>query len=111
MRGGLCIAVIEKECLAVVWALKLFHIYLYGQDFTIEIDHRLFVWLDRMKNSNARLTRWALQIQPYHLTMKHRSGTKNVNADGLSCPAVERVEDERKSKENSCPPSCKGEGM
>ena len=29
----------EKECLAVVWALKTFHTYLYGQRFKIQSDH------------------------------------------------------------------------
>ena len=33
-------AVVEKECLAIVWALQLFHISLYGQAFTTEEDHQ-----------------------------------------------------------------------
>ena len=31
---------IEKECLAVIWALKFFHVYLYGQPFAIQTDHQ-----------------------------------------------------------------------
>ena len=79
---------IEKECLAIVWALKFFNTYLYGQAFTIEIDHQPLSWLHRMKNSNARLTRWALAIQPYQFEIKHRRGQENGNADGLSRGAL-----------------------
>ena len=30
----------EREMLAIVWALEHFHLYLYGSEFTIVIDHR-----------------------------------------------------------------------
>ncbi|XP_068240045.1 uncharacterized protein [Palaemon carinicauda] len=33
-------SVIEKECLAVVWAVKKFYQYLYGKAFVIESDHQ-----------------------------------------------------------------------
>ena len=74
----------EKECLAIVWELRHFHHYLYGQQFTIETDHRPLTWLDRAKSSNARLARWALTVQPYNFTMRYRKGSQNANADGLS---------------------------
>ena len=77
-------SVIEKECLAIVWALKCFHTYLYGRSFTIETDHRPLAWLDRMKNANARLTRCTIMLQPYRFTIGHRKGSQNGNADGLS---------------------------
>ena len=77
-------SLVEKECLAIVWSLQMFHVYLYGQRFVIETDHQPLSWLHRMKNSNQRLTRWALAIQPYCFEMHHRSGSKNGNADGLS---------------------------
>ena len=28
-----------EECLAIVWVLRFFYTYLYGQSFTIETDH------------------------------------------------------------------------
>ena len=50
-------SVIEKKCLAIVWSLQVFHIYLYGQKFSIATDHLPLSWLGRMKNNNQRLTR------------------------------------------------------
>jgi len=37
-----------------------------------------------MKNSNARLTRWALALQPFDFEILHRPGATHTNADGLS---------------------------
>ena len=40
------------------------------------------------EKSNARLTRWALAIQPHQFEDKHRRGQENGNADGLSRGAL-----------------------
>ena len=55
-----------------------------GKAFTIQTDHRSLEWLDRMKENNARLTRWSLLLQPYQYTVEHKPGVKNGNADTLS---------------------------
>ena len=77
-------AVIEKECLAIVWALGFFYPYLYGQHFVVETDHQPLKWLQQMKNKNQRLTRWALSLQPFKCDIRHRAGAEHKNADGLS---------------------------
>ena len=77
-------ATIEKECLAIVWALKQFRIYLYGVPFVIETDHKPLIWLQKMKNTNQRLTRWAITVQQYQYEIRHRPGVQHGNADGLS---------------------------
>ena len=77
-------ATIEKECLAIKLAVEAFSVYLLGRHFTIQTDHRSLEWLDRLKGSNAKLTRWSLALQPYHFTIKHRPGAQNNNADALS---------------------------
>ena len=104
---------IEKECLAIVWALKFFNTYLYGQVFTIETDHQPLSWLHRMKSSNARLTRWALAIQPYQFEIKHRRGQENGNADGLSrgALAIDCCEMTAISSDETHDPHREGEGM
>ena len=55
-----------------------------SQEFIAEKDHKALSWLNRMKDTNARLTRWALQIQPYRFELKYGTGNENANAGGLS---------------------------
>src|SRR4029434_5917118 len=77
-------AAVELECLAVKWALDSLKYYLIGRDFTLETDHRALQWLGRMKDSNARITRWFLALQPYRFTVRYRAGKQNIVADFLS---------------------------
>lgn len=73
-----------EECLAIVWALKYFKYYLYGQAFTIFTDHKPLTWLNTMKNSNHCLTRWILTLQEYRYEIHYRPGAQNKDANGLS---------------------------
>ena len=87
-------ATIEKECLGIVCALKHFEVYLLGQEFTICTDHKALKFLQRMKNNNSRLTRWALAIQPFQYVIIHKPGLDNTNADGLSRQAWDEEDNE-----------------
>lgn len=75
---------VEKELLAVVWGIQKFSPYLYGREFVLQSDHLPLQHLDQMKNSNSRLMRWAMQLQPYAFTFKAIPGKENVGADFLS---------------------------
>nr|XP_034307430.1 uncharacterized protein LOC117682907 [Crassostrea gigas] len=77
-------AVIEKECLAVVWGIQKFHQYLYGREFLLETDHQPLTYLNKAKTENSRLMRWALQLQPYRFRIMAIKGSDNVGADYLS---------------------------
>ena len=55
---------VEKECLAIVLAIKHFRAYLLGKPCIVQTDHRALQWLQRFRERNARLTRWSLQLQP-----------------------------------------------
>ena len=77
-------SVIEKECLAIVWAIQKFQNYLYGKEFTLETDHQPLVYLNKSKVANARLMRWALALQPFKIRLESIKGSENVGADFLS---------------------------
>lgn len=77
-------AVIEKECLAIVWAVNKLQLYLHGREFQLETDHQPLVWLNTAKISNARVMRWALLLQPYRFVIRSIEGLNNVGADLLS---------------------------
>ena len=44
---------IEKECLAIVWGIKRFYLYLYGVPFVLQTDHEPLKHMDSAKYTNA----------------------------------------------------------
>ena len=74
---------IQKECLAIVFAMKQFRHYLLGRPFTVMTDHAPLQWLSAQKMEGL-LCRWALALQEYTFKIVHRKGTLNGNADALS---------------------------
>ena len=72
-------SIVEKECLAIRLAVQMFRVYL----FAIQTDHRSLEWLDRLKETNNRLMRWSLALQPFLFTIKYHTGKANANADAL----------------------------
>ncbi len=77
-------AAVEKEALAVKWAVLELRYYLLGRKFTLITDHAPLQWMARAKDTNVRVTRWFLALQDFHFVVRHRAGTANGNADGLS---------------------------
>ena len=74
----------EKECLAIVWAINKYDKYLHGTDFTLQTDHEALKYLECAKFNNARIMRWAIALQPYHMKVEHIRGSMNCGADYLS---------------------------
>ena len=62
---------VEKECLAIIWAVKKFHNYLYGAEFVLETDHNTLQYLDKAKFVNARVMRWAMFLQQYKMKVQY----------------------------------------
>ena len=74
---------IQRECLAIVYALKQFRHYLLGRKFRLVTDHEPLQWLSAQKMQGL-LCRWALAIQEYDFDIVYRKGSMNGNADALS---------------------------
>jgi len=76
-------SVIQKECLAIVFALEQFKHYLLGRPFELLTNHAPLQWLSSQKMEGL-LCRWALAMQEFYFTIKYRKGSQNGNADALS---------------------------
>ena len=80
-------ATIEKECLAIVWAVRKFRHYLIGAHFTVRTDHKPLEWLESSKTSKSRsqrLEHWSLELRAFDFDIIHLPGCNNLNADALS---------------------------
>ena len=76
--------VMELEVLGVVWAVKHFRHYLYGQSCDVYTDHEALKSLLNTPQPSGKLARWGMALQEVDLTIHYRPGKKNANADVLS---------------------------
>ena len=76
--------IIEKECLAVVWGIKRFKLYLAGRRFTLQTDHKPLKYLKEASYQNDRVFRWAVAVQEYSFRVEDIPGRENIGADFLS---------------------------
>lgn len=77
-------AIIEKECLAIVWAVKRFEFFLYGRAFEIHTDHLPLTFMNNKKLVNKRIMRWAMALQEFRFRLVSIKGRDNLVADYLS---------------------------
>jgi len=70
--------------LAIIWAVKYFRPYLYGNKFKVITDHKPLVWLQNFKGQNQKLLRWKLTLSEYDYGIIYKKGSQNVIADALS---------------------------
>ena len=74
----------RKELLAVITALKHFHIYLIGQKVRLRTDNSAVSWIRTLKNPTGQVFRWLQYIETYDLSVTHRPGRSHGNSDALS---------------------------
>lgn len=49
---------IQKELVAIVWAIKYFRPYIYGTTITIMTDHKPLIYLFSLKDPSSRLLKF-----------------------------------------------------
>ena len=80
-------SVTDLETLAVVWAVSHFHAYLYGHDVEVRTDHSAVKAVLSAPSPNGKHARWWSKVYSSGVravTITHRVGKENLNADALS---------------------------
>ena len=75
---------IEKEAYAIIFALKKFDYLVFGRQIHLFTDHNPLQYITACTPKSAKLTRWALSLSRYNITIHHIKGSDNVVADFLS---------------------------
>ena len=80
---------IQKEALAIVFALHKFHQFLYGRKFILVTDHKPLTDMFAPQKAIPKLAanilaRWALMLNEYNYSIEYRETKKHGNADALS---------------------------
>ena len=74
----------DMELAAVVFALKILHHYLYGEEFEVYSDHKSMKYIFTQRDLNMRQRRWMEFLEDYDFTLHYHPGKANVVADTLS---------------------------
>ena len=77
---------VEKECLALIWAIQIFQVYFGSNLVTVYTDHNPLVFINKSKGTNQRVLRWNFYLQQFNVNIQHISGKENILADALSRP-------------------------
>ncbi|XP_041025395.1 uncharacterized protein LOC121265796 [Juglans microcarpa x Juglans regia] len=74
----------DLELAAVVFALKIWRHYLYGERCEIYTDHKSSKYFFTQKELNMRQRRWLELVKDYDCNINYHPGKANVVADALS---------------------------
>ncbi len=75
---------LEKEAYAVVFSFKQFDHIIFGSHVDVYTDHDPLQYMIDNSPKCSKLTRWALFLSRYDITIHHKAGVLNENADCLS---------------------------
>ena len=74
----------DMELASVVFALKIWRHYLYGEQFEVFSDHKSLKYIFTQRDLNMRQRRWMEFLEDYNFTLHYHLGKANVVADALS---------------------------
>ena len=79
----------DLELAAIVFALKIWRHYLYGENCFIYTDHKSLKYLLSQRKLNLRQRRWIELIKDYDCVIDYHPGKANVVAGALSRKSVQ----------------------
>ena len=80
----------DLELATVVFALKIWRHYLYGEKCGIYTDHKSLKYLLTQKELNLRQQRWLAFFKDYGYIIDYHPGKANIVVDALSRKTVEQ---------------------
>ena len=75
---------VEREAYAIIFALQRFDVIVFGSPILLYCDHSPLQYITQCFPKSAKLSRWALSLTRYNITVCHVSGKMNLVADCLS---------------------------
>ena len=72
------------ELALVVFALKIWRHYLYGEQFEVFSDHKSLKYIFMQRDLNMRQCRWMEFLEDYNFTLHYHPGKANVVDDAFS---------------------------
>lgn len=72
-----------RDCLAVVWDVRILRPYLKGSPFTLRTDHEALKWIRDKGDATGMLARWCLRLNELEYDVMHRAGMKHQAAEVL----------------------------
>lgn len=76
--------IMERECLALVSAVKAFSNYLQGREFTLITDNLALVYIYKHNDPYSKLFRMKMELVSYKYSIIYRKGAYNKVADALT---------------------------
>ena len=74
----------DMELAVVVFALKIWRHYLYGEQFKVYSDHKSLKYIFTQRDLNMRQHIWMEFLEDYDFTLHYHPGKANVVANALS---------------------------
>ena len=107
---------IDKEAIAIVWAVTKFRTFLLARKFIVKSDHQPLKYLFNTAKVSGKIHRWRLLLGEFDFKVEYIEGKENVVADfysrvysitsasiynGEICVSMEEVRDAQKTDEES----------
>ena len=74
----------DMELATVVFALKIWRHYLYGEEFEVHSEYKSLKYIFTQRDLNMRQRRWMEFLEDYDFTLHYHPSKANVVADELS---------------------------